>query len=113
MALTATQRTDMQADLGITADETVFTNAELDRLYARADSDYNSAVYLAWRQLMADTAKFNDYVTGQTEEKKSQLFDHVKDMVEFWNSEARVATNQVRSLSLLEVPPRWKDAPSG
>ena len=113
MALTATQRTDMQADLGITSDEAVFTNDELDRLYARADSDYNSAIYLAWRQLMADAAKFNDYTTGQTQEKKSQLFEHVKAMVDFWGSEARSASNQVRMLSILEVPPRNKDVPSG
>jgi hypothetical protein len=102
----------MQGDLGITADESVFTNDELDRLYARADNDYNSAVYLAWRQLQANAAKFNDYTAGETQEKKSQIYDHIKDMVEFWKDEARVATNQVRSISLLEVPPRWKDAPS-
>jgi hypothetical protein len=103
----------MQGDLGITADEAVFTNDELDRLYARADSDYNTAVYLGWRQLMANAAKFNDYTAGQTEEKKSQVFDHIKAMVDWWQDEARVATNQVRSISLLEVPPRWKDEPSG
>ena len=113
MALTATQRTDMQSDLGITSDEAVFTNDELDRLYTRAGSDYNSAIYLAWRQLMADAAKFNDYTVGQTQEKKSQLFDHVKAMVDYWKDEARVATNQVRVIGLLEVPPRWKDSPSG
>jgi hypothetical protein len=101
----------MQGDLGISADESVFTNAELDRLYARTDSDYNSAVYLAWRQLMADAAKFNDYTAGETQEKKSQIYDHIKDMVDFWKDEARVAANQVRSIGLLEVPPRDKDSP--
>jgi hypothetical protein len=111
MALTATQRTDFQGDIGIGSDEAVFTNAELDRLYARSDSDYNGAVYLAWRQLMADAAKFNDYTAGQTQEKKSQVYDHIKDMVEFWKDEARVATNQVRLIGLLEVPPRDKDTP--
>lgn len=101
----------MQGDLGITADESVFTNTELDRLYARADSDYNTAVYLGWRQLQANAAKFNDYTAGETEEKKSQIYDHVKDMVDFWKDEARVAANQVRSIGLLEVPPRHKDEP--
>ena len=111
MALTATQRADMQGDLGITADESVFTNTELDRLYARADSDYNSAVYLAWRQLAANAAKFNDYTAGETQEKKSQIWDHIQEMLEFWKDEARVAANQVRSVGLLEVPPRDKDSP--
>jgi len=112
MALTTAQRADIQADLGIDSGETVFTNDELDRLYTRADSDYNGAVYLAWRQLMADAAKFNDYTAGQTEEKKSQIFEHIKAMVDFWKDEARVATNQVRIVGALEVPPRWKDKPS-
>jgi len=111
MALTSTQRTDIQGDLGIGSDEAVFTNDELDRLYARADSDYNGAVYLGWRQLMADAAKFNNYTAGQTREEKSQVFDHIKDMVSFWKDEARVATNQVQIVGLLEVPPRNKDAP--
>jgi hypothetical protein len=101
----------MQADLGISSDEAVFTNAELDRLYARADSNYNSAVYLAWRQLAANASKFNDYTAGETQEKKSQIYDHIKDMVDFWKDEARVAANQVRSIGLLEVPPRDKDSP--
>jgi len=113
MALTATQRADFQGDLGIGSDEAVFTNDELDRLYARASSDYNGAVYLAWRQLMADAAKFNDYTAGQTQERKSQIYDHIKDMVSFWKDEARVATNQVRIVGMLEVPPRDKDTPSG
>ena len=112
-SLTSTQRADMQADLGIGTGEAVFTNDELDRLYTRADSDYNEAVYLAWRQLMADAAKFNDYTAGQTQEKKSQVYDHVKDMVAFWKSESTTATNQVRILGLNEIPPRWKDEPSG
>jgi len=109
--LTSTQRADMQADLGIAADEAVFTNDELDRLYTRADADYNKAVYLAWRQLLADASKFSDYTAGQTREQKSQIYEHVKEMVAFWKSESTTATNQVRVLGLNEIPPRWKDEP--
>ena len=61
----------------------------------------------------ADAAKFNNYTAGQTREEKSQVFDHIKDMVTFWKDEARVATNQVRIVGMLEVPPRDKDTPSG
>ena len=109
--LTTTQRADMQADLGISSDEAVFTNDELDRLYTRAESDYDKAVYLAWRQLLADAAKFNDYTAGQTREEKSQVYDHIKDMVAFWKSESTTATNQVRIVGINEIPPRWKDEP--
>lgn len=88
MALTSEQLADMQADLGIGADEKVFTDAELNRLFARSSSDFNLAVAIGFRQLMADTAKFNDYTAGQSSEKKSQVFDHVKAMYELWLREA-------------------------
>lgn len=88
MALTSTQRTDMQADLGIGSDQKVFANDELDRLYARADSDYELAVAMGIRQLLVNAARFNDYTRGETKESKSQIFDHLKEMYEYWLIEA-------------------------
>jgi hypothetical protein len=88
MALTADQLSDMQADLGISNSQAVFTDTELNRLYARAESSYELAVTMAFRQLMADAAKFNDYTAGQSSERKSQVFDHIKAMCEWWTKEA-------------------------
>jgi len=88
MALSATQLTDIQADLGISDDEAVFTDAELNRLYARADSSYTMAVAMAIRQLLITAAKFNDYTAGYTAEKKSQVFQQLKQMYEVWLAEA-------------------------
>lgn len=109
--LTATQRADMQADLGIGTDEAVFTNDELDRLYTRAGS-YDLAVYYGYRQLLADANKLFDYSAGMTRMSKSQVREHLRDMLEFWKSEAKGAANQVRIVGALEVPPREKDEPS-
>ena len=111
MALTATQRTDMQADLGISADEAVFTNAELDRLYERADSDYNLAVFYGYRQLLAQANKFHSYTVGMTTVRRKEMRDNIKETMEFWQEEARRAGKQVRMLGLLSVPPREKDEP--
>lgn len=86
--LTSDQLADMQGDLGIGADESVFTDAELNRLYTRASSSYELAVAMGFRQLMADAAKFNDYTAGQSRESKSQVFAHLKDMSEMWMREA-------------------------
>lgn len=108
--LTAEQKLDFRADIG--DDGTVFTDPELDRLYTRAGADYNTAVYLAWRQLLADANKFFDYTAGQTSVKKAQVRQHIKDMVEFWKGEATTSANQVRILGIRSVPPRWKDAPA-
>lgn len=88
MALTADQLADLQGDLGISTDQAVFTDAELNRLYARAESSYEMAVASGFRQLMADAAKFNDYTAGQSSEKKSQVYDHLKDMYKTWAAEA-------------------------
>lgn len=112
MALTAAQLTDMQGDLGITADQTVFTDAELNRLYERASSDYSTAVYLGFRQLLADANKFFDYRAGQTQVSRSQVRKHLMEMVSFWKDEAKTSGNQMRILGLNEIPPRWKDEPA-
>lgn len=112
MTLSADQLTDMQGDLGITADGTVFTDAELQRLYARTEEDYAGAVFLGWRQLMADTAKFFNYTAGQSKVERAAVFDHVKAMVEFWKGESTTASQQVAVVGLLSVPPNDKDVPA-
>lgn len=112
MALTTEQRTDMQADLGITADEAVFTNDELDRLFTRAGDNYNTAVYLGWRQLMADAAKLYKYTVAQTSVSKDQVFDHVKEMVAFWAEESRTNSNQIAIVGMNPIPTQWKDQPA-
>jgi len=111
MALTAEQLADLQGDLGITNDQAVFTDAELNRLFARTDSDYNGAVYLAYRQLLGDAAKFFNYTVGQTRIEREAVFDHLQKMVEFWKAESRTNANQVAIVGLNEIPPRWKDQP--
>lgn len=109
MALTADQRTDMQGDLGIGSDEAVFTNAELDRLYARADSDYNLAVFFGYRQLLAQANKFHDYTEGMTQVKRQQMRASIASSMEFWRGEGR---QQVKMIGLAGVPPPEKDEPS-
>jgi len=93
MALTAAQLTDLQRDIGIGSDEAVFTDDELNRLFARTSSDYAMAVMYALRQLLVNAARFNNYIrytsSGQaTREDKSQIFDHLKEMYELWAAEA-------------------------
>lgn len=112
MALTAEQLADLQADLGISDDEAVFTDEELERLFERAGEDYNTAVYLAWRQVLASSARWIDYRVAQTEEKRSQAFAHIKDMIAFWQEESRTVANQALIVGMREVPPRRKDRPN-
>ncbi len=111
MALTTTQRTDMQGDLGITADESVFTNDELDRLYARASSDYSLAVYYGFRQLLASANKYHKYTAGFASEDLQQVRANIRDSLQHWKNEARSSANQIQMAGLLEIPPRDKDEP--
>jgi hypothetical protein len=113
MALTADQLSDFQGDLGIGSDEDVFTDAELERLFTRAGEDYPTAVYYAWRQLLAASTKYIDYRVAQTEEKRSQAYAHIRDMVAYWKDQAAESTNSqgVAVLGLTSVPPRYKEFP--
>ena len=98
MALTADQLADMQADLGISDDQAVFTDAELERLFTRAGEVYESAVYLAWRQIFAQATTYIDYKVAQTEMKRSQVWDHIKAMLAHWKDEAASASGATGAL---------------
>jgi hypothetical protein len=75
--LTVDQLTDLQADLGITTDQLVFTDAALNRLYTRAAGDYDATVVYALRQLRQQAAKGIQYTIGQTSFSRQQWFDHL------------------------------------
>ena len=111
MALTAAQLIDFQADLAIGSAQSVFTDAELERLFTRADSDYNLAVYYGWRQILSGAAAWVDYTVAQTRVSRSQAFDHLLKMVAFWSEESRVAGNQVRIMGAVPVPTKHKPRP--
>jgi len=113
MALTADQLSDFQSDLGISNDEAVFTDAELERLFARAGEVYESAVYMAWRQIFAQATKYIDYKVAQTEEKRSQVWDHIKAMMAHWKTEADAASGSQGALllGLNVIPTRSKEEP--
>lgn len=111
MALSSDQLSDFQADLGISTDQSVFTDTQLNRLYERAGSNYNKAVMFAIRQILMDAAKFNDYVAGQTHENKSQIFMQLKDMYAIYQAAVR-AGNQVRITGIRPVPPPVVDSPA-
>ncbi len=112
MALSSDQTTDMLADLASGALNDVFTQIELDRLYARAGEDYNLAVYYGWRQIAGDAARWVDYQVAQTKVSRSQAFAQITTMLELWASDSRTTANQVAILGMRPVPTIWKDEPA-
>ena len=95
--LTDDQLSDFQRDLGIVQDDTIFSDSELNRLFTRAEGDYDLAVCYAIDQLMMDAAKFNDYSAGSSRESKSQVFDHLQKMRAHWGSRAGVGYGELRA----------------
>lgn len=112
MALTAQQILDMQGDLAIGSDQSVFTDAELQQLFDRAGEDYSLAVYYGWRQILAGSAKWIDYKVALTSVSRSQAFDHILKMVAFWQTESRTNANQVKIVGANPVPTIHKPVPA-
>jgi hypothetical protein len=110
--LTASQTTDLLGDLGAGALNDVFSQTELQQFYDRAESDYNLAVYYGWRQIAANAAAYVDYKVAQTSVSRSQAFEHIRAMLDFWTNESRVAANQLVSAGIAGVPVRIKPKPA-
>jgi hypothetical protein len=119
---TETQRDDLRADLGLAADETVFTDAELDRLYVRAGERYTVttsieayARVLACKQLRAKSANLTDYTQNETTEKLSQIFANLSKMQACFEDELaaaeRAGSASVRIGALKKKPTSLKDYP--
>lgn len=110
--LTAEQLRDLQADLAIVDDETVWTDAELNRLYARAGESYAGAKLLAIEQLYMASLGENDYTAGQTSEKRSQITQNLKAALQYqWMQLDR--SSQVVLAGLRSSPLTDRDVPLG
>lgn len=89
--LSSDQLTDVQGDLGISDDEGVFTDTELNRLYTRAGGDYEKTVAFAYRQLWANALKFTRYTQGRSSEDKTAIRDALKDAMMYWEQKAGIS----------------------
>lgn len=112
MALSAAQTTDMLADLAAGDIDDVFSQVELDRLYERAGSDYNLAVYYGWRQIYAESSKWVDYAVAQTKVSRSQAATQIEKALKLWADESRTTANQLVSAGLRGIPTKHKPQPA-
>ena len=91
MTLTAEQISDMRADLGDQVIPYAFEDLELDRLYTRNESDWNTTLIMAIDQLLMGTAKFYNYAAGYTRQDEGQVFDHLLKMRDVFASRSNGA----------------------
>lgn len=119
---TSEQRSDLRIDLGLTDDETVFTNTAIDRLYARAGEQYTDAdVIEAWvrvqacRQLRNQASTLTDYTQNASSERLSQVFANLDKMQAGFERDLAAATRRgmssLRKGTLKGKPTREKEYP--
>lgn len=111
LTLTADQLTDMQFDLGINSSEDVFTDAELNRLFNRANGVYFKAIVIALRALMVDASKWVNYTEGQTQEERSDRFKQVQDALTYYEEKVLLGQDQFAMVHIRSVPTPRRDRP--
>lgn len=89
---------------------TAFSDSDLDLLYAQADLNFFRAIQYGYMTLVSEFARLDDYVAGQSQEKRSQIYDHNKDQVEYYQQWAN-ADRQVQPVGLISVPPAVRAVP--
>jgi hypothetical protein len=94
MALSNDQLSDFRADIGDV--NNAFSDAEIQRLYVRAGENYDEALVLGIDQLVSNAVKFSDYTSGESSDKRSQVFDHLMTLRTLFKSRASLAKPQVR-----------------
>lgn len=115
---TSDQITDLRGDIGDTGTPPAFTDPEIQRFWYRvrgADNEviqHEATLALMARALIGNSAKLRDYSTGNTSEKSSQIFDHLKDIYAMYKKSLErvqgtnkdVAMGIVDGIARVEVP---------
>lgn len=112
--MTADQLSDFRKDIGDEdSDNYVFTETEINRLFTRADSDYDRTVILALEQLITNAAKFADYTVGQTTERRSQVFDQLVRTLDIKRQSTAAGDQATVFMGQMEsYPVKSRDVPS-
>lgn len=91
MAYTVTDFDRLRRDVG--ADNVTLTNAaalaiftEAAELYTGAGSLRAGARVIALTGMISGAAKYTDYAQDTTQEKQSQVFDHLLALLKFWQT---------------------------
>lgn len=112
MSITAQELSDLQKDAGLDNSESVFTDAELSRIWDRtagassATMHHEAALALIFRQLFSDANKFHDYKAGASEEKLSQIRANLKDSYEMYKPSLDNALGRSPEFSISPLVPK-------
>lgn len=96
-----------------------FSDPDLDSIWVEAGERMTKAIWICFEELMNDAARFNDYTQNETQEKRSQIFDHIaKVLVPYWHkkTEDEIAAENptgraARVMGTKVVPRRYVEKP--
>lgn len=108
MPMSSDQITDFRSDIN-DPNGTVWSEAEIQRLYTRASENYNGAMVFAIDQLlMAHSDKWVSYTQNMSKEEREAVWKHMMDMRKIWQDryekDLRVAQTKVVGLRLSRNP---------
>lgn len=93
---------------------TAFADSDLDSQYDFAgtygSANFALAVAFCFDELLSFGAKYNDYVVGQSNEKKSQITEHLKERALWWHQWSN-ADRQIQPVHMQRVPPEIRAVP--
>lgn len=121
---TETQRQRFWHDTGTTS--SVFDAEEVDAIFTEAAESYSDTGsivaftrVLGLRRLLASSAKLTTYTQNQSSENASDVFKHLKELLELWQGELATAESSASSSTaarfggLRRKPSRLKEYPNG
>lgn len=93
---TELERERLRADIG--ANATSLPDEDADAIFVEAGEVYSDGTsataytrVLAIRRLLASAARLTDYTQNASQEKQSQVFSHLKQLLVFWQDELDAA----------------------
>lgn len=96
MATSAAQKQRLRDD--VDGNATSLPDAEIDAIFDEAAETYTDLAaqtaytrVIAIRRLLASSAKLTDYAANESQEKLSQVFKHLRDLLSFWQDELEAA----------------------
>ena len=121
---TETQRVRLRSDIGATV--TSLPDDDADDIFTEAGEKYTDAdsitAYtrvLAIRRLMANAAKLTEYTQNESQEKQSQVFAQLKQLLAFWLGELDTAVAAASTVGaarfggMRRKPKRVREYPGG
>lgn len=110
--ITATEEVTLRRKIGNNG--AGFSTPELDSIWVEAGENMTKAIFICFEELMNNAARFTDYTQNDTQEKRSQIFDHIANKVlPYWRGKLSAAeagentsARTMRIVGTKAVPPR-------